>query len=75
MRTAFRIDALIRKPQPLYRPAAHKMLLHNLRRVRGLHVAVPDSFRVNNHRRPMLALIQTAGFVDADFAGETGGFR
>jgi len=75
MRTALRIDALLRQPQPLHRPSAHQVLIHYLLRVRRLHMPVPNSIGINHHHRPVFALIQAAGFVHANFAAQPRGLR
>ena len=46
------------------------MLHHDLLRIFGAHAAVPDGLRVNHHRGAVLALVQAAGLVDSDFAGQ-----
>ena len=51
------------------------MLGNNLFRIPGLYAAIPDGFRINHHRRTMLALIQASGLVDAHLASQAGGFR
>ena len=75
MRTALRVHALICQAQPLHRPPAYKMFFHNLCRVLWPHMAIPNRFRINHHRRPVLALVQTAGFIDAHAARQSCGFR
>ena len=65
MRAGLGVDARVGKTQALDGPAAHQMLLDNFRRVRWLHMAVPDGLRVDHHRGPMFALIKAEGFVDA----------
>jgi hypothetical protein len=72
---ALGVDALVGKTQTLNGPAAHQMLLHDLRGISGLHMAVPDGVGVNHHRRPVFALVQTEGLVDAHGGAETGRFR
>jgi hypothetical protein len=74
MRAAFAVEAIVRYAEPLNGAARDEVLGDNLRRVRGLDVAVPDGIGVNYHGGAVLALIQAAGFVDADFAAEAGGF-
>jgi hypothetical protein len=75
MRTALRIDALIRQPQPFHRSSVDQVLLHNLRGILGLHVPVPDGLRVNHYRRAVFALIETAGLVDSHRIPKARGLR
>jgi hypothetical protein len=75
MRAALRIDAPLSQPQPLDGPSAHQVLFHNRRRIRGLHVSVPHGLGINHHRRPVLALVQAEGFVDAHRGAQTGRLR
>jgi hypothetical protein len=70
----FCVDALFGQAQALDGMAAYQVLFHDGRGVRGLQVAVPDGIGVNDDRRPMFALVEAAGFVDADFDAEAGGF-
>jgi len=37
----------------------------NLRRITGLHIAIPNGLGIDDHHRPVFALIETAGFIDA----------
>jgi hypothetical protein len=48
------------------------MFLHNLRCIFRLHMPVPDCFGIHHDRRAVLALIQTAGLVDANRVSESG---
>ena len=41
----------------------HDVLADNLRHIFRLHKSVPDPLWIDHNRRPMLALIQTAGLV------------
>ena len=74
MRAGFCVDAFIGQAQPLDRPATDQMLLHNLRGIGRLHVAVPYGFGINNHSRPMFALVKAEGLIDADRGCEAGSF-
>jgi hypothetical protein len=73
VRACFGVDAFIGQAQPLDRPAAYQVLLHNLRGIGWLNVAIPDGFGINHHCRPVFALIQTKRLIDADCGCETGG--
>ncbi|SPE27112.1 hypothetical protein SBA5_570004 [Candidatus Sulfotelmatomonas gaucii] len=64
MRARLRVDATLSQAKPLHRPPAHQVLLHNLRRIFRLHVAVPHRLGVHHHRGTVLALVQAAGFVN-----------
>ena len=57
------IDTRLCQAQPLHRAAVLHMLLNDLRDILRLDKAIPDRLGVNDHRRPVLALIQAAGFV------------
>lgn len=65
MRAALGIQALIGDPQPLDRPAANQVLLHNRSRIFGLHAAVPDRLRIDHDHRAMLTLVQAPCLVDS----------
>ena len=75
MQTALSIHASIRQPQPLHRPPMHQVLFHNLRRIRSLHMAIPNGFGINDNRGPVFALIQAARFVDPHRRPEPSGLR
>ena len=75
VRARLRIDALIRQAQPLHRTPVNQVLLHNLRGIFGLNMPVPDPFRIYHHGWTVLALIETAGFVDTDRAAQPRGLR
>jgi len=64
VRAALIVQAPLGNAQPLYRPPAHQVFLHDLRGILGLHIAVPDGIGVHHHRGAVLALIQAAGLVD-----------
>ena len=66
MRTGLGVDARVGQAQALHRPAIHKVFLHNFRGIFGLHMPVPDRLGIDHNRRPMLALVEAAGFVDPD---------
>jgi len=73
MRAALRVDAGIVQPQSFNRPAADQVLGNNLLRISGLHMAVPDSLRIDHHRRAVLALVK-APCVDTHLAANPSGF-
>jgi len=60
------VYALFREPEPFHRTPVDQVLLHDLRGVFGLDVAVPDRFGIHDDGGPVFALIEAAGFVDAD---------
>ena len=70
-----RIDAPVRQAQPLHRTPVNQVLLHNLRGIFGLNMPVPDRFRIYHHGWAVLALIETAGFVDADCTAQPRSLR
>ena len=72
VRAGLGVDARVGKTQALDGPASYKVLLHNLRGVAGLHVAVPDGFGIDHYRGAMFALIQAERFVDANGSAESG---
>jgi hypothetical protein len=72
MRARFSIDALLGDAQPLHRPPGNEVFGDDLFGVFRAHVAVPHTFRIDNHRGAVLALIETAGFVDAHAAAQPG---
>jgi hypothetical protein len=65
MRAGFSVDAFVGKAQALDGSSANQMLLDNCGRVRWLYMAVPDGLRVHHHSRPVFALIEAEGFIDA----------
>jgi hypothetical protein len=54
--------------------AVDEVLLDDFFGVAGVDEAVPDGFGVDDEDGAVLALVEAAGFVDADFAFEAGGF-
>jgi len=75
MLTALGVQALFRQTQPLDRPSGNQVLRHNLRSILRLDMPVPDSVGVNHYRWAVLALVQAAGFIDADLAGQPRSLR
>lgn len=65
MRTVRRIQAFLGDRQPLDGPSMQQMLPHNLVHIFRLYKAIPDRVRINDHRGPVLALVQATGFVCA----------
>lgn len=49
--------------------SAEQVLIDDFIDILLINIAVPDRFRIHDHDRPLLAAIQTAGLVDANFAG------
>jgi hypothetical protein len=70
MRTLFRIDALLRQHQSLHWLSADNVRFDDLVDVLRLHSSVPHRIGIDDHRLPVLALVETSGFVRADFALE-----
>jgi hypothetical protein len=70
MGAALGVDALVSESQALDRLSPNEVFADDLFGVFGLDVAVPHCLRVDDHDRAMFTLIEAAGFVDADFAGE-----
>jgi hypothetical protein len=66
MGARFCIDAFIGEPEPLHWTPVDQVLPHNLRCIFGLDMPIPDGFGVHHHRRAMFALVETAGFIDAN---------
>jgi hypothetical protein len=66
------VQAFVRDAQPFHRPTADQMFGNNFRGIVGIHVPIPDGFRINHDHRAMLALVQAAGLVDAHLPGQTG---
>ncbi len=71
MRTGFGIEAIFGDAQSLYGTAGDQMFGDDFGGVSGLHVAVPNRIRVDDHRGAMFALIEAPGFVDAHAPGES----
>jgi hypothetical protein len=69
---AFVVQAFLGDAQPLHWASANQVLGDNLRSVLGPHVAIPHNIGINHHHRPVLALVQAAGFVDAHATAQPG---
>jgi len=74
VRAAFGVEALAGYTQAFYGTAGDEMLGDYLSRIRGLDVAVPYGFGIDHDHGAVLALVQAAGFVDADPAAQAGSF-
>jgi len=74
VRAIFVIEALVGNAEPLHGPAANEVLLDNGLGVFRFDVAIPDGFRVDNHRGSVFALVKAAGLVDAHLASQSRGF-
>ena len=70
MRAGLCVDALIGQAQPFDWPPGDQVFGDNLRRVFRLYVPIPNRLGVNDDRRAVFALIQTAGFVDAHLVAQ-----
>lgn len=66
MRTVFSIEACVRQPKALHRPAMQKVFCHNFIYVFYLDEAVPNRLGIDDNHRPMLALVKTTGLVRAN---------
>ena len=71
MLTPGRVDALIFKHKAGDRDVIHDVRLDDLSDIFGLHLAVPHGFGIDDHRGPVLALIEASGFVGAHQSLET----
>ena len=67
-----RIEACIAEPKAFNRAAMEKVLRNNLFHVFQMDEAVPDSLRIDDHHRAMLALVEATGLVDADLVLKAG---
>jgi hypothetical protein len=74
MGTGLGVDATVCHTQPLYGATDDEMFRDDFFRVRRLHMAVPDGIGIDDHRGPVLALVQASGFVDAHGGAQIGGF-
>lgn len=73
MITEGRVYALITQTQSFDRLFINNMRIDNFSHIVIPHPAVPDALGVDNYRRPMLALIQTAGSIGAYFRFQPAG--
>ena len=74
MGAALGVQAGVGDAQPLDRPSADQMLVHDRGGVFGLDIAVPDGLGIDDHRGPMLALIEASRLVDAHGCAQAGSF-
>jgi hypothetical protein len=74
VRAGFGINALVGKAEAFHGTAIDQVLLHYLRRIFGLHVAVPHRLGIDDDRGAVFALVEAEGFVDTDGVAEIGGF-
>ncbi|HEV2136539.1 MAG TPA: hypothetical protein VGR47_20130 [Terracidiphilus sp.] len=72
MRAGFGIEAVFVDPQALDGTASDEVLGDDGFGVFGVDVAIPDGVRVDDDHGTVLALIETAGFVDAHATGKAG---
>jgi hypothetical protein len=63
MRTTWRINAGIGQNQPFDRLSAQNVGFDDFIHVGDRNSAIPDRIRINHDIRPVLALVQTAGFI------------
>lgn len=70
MRARFGVDALLGQAKSLDGTAGREMLGDDGFGIFGMDIAVPDRIRVDHNRRPVLALVEAPGLVDAHTAGE-----
>lgn len=64
--TACRVDAIIAEAQSFDGPAGHQVFADDFVHVTQADKAIPHRFRINDNRHSMLALVETAGGIDAD---------
>ena len=68
------VDAGVGKSEAFDGAAVEEVLLHDLFGVAGLGETVPDGFGIDHEDGAVLALVEAAGFVDADAVFEARGF-
>ena len=68
------VDAGVGKAEALDGAAMEEVLLNDLFGIVGVGETVPDGLGINDHDGAVLALVEAAGFVDADALLEAGGF-
>jgi hypothetical protein len=72
MRAGIGVNAGFRQPKTANRTAVNQMLLDDLIDVAGADVAVPDRLGIDDNNGSVLALIEAAGLVGADFVLQAG---
>ena len=65
------VDALVLEDETGYGDVIQDVRLDDFSNIFGLHLAVPHCFGIDDHRGPMLTLIEAAGFVGAYRALQT----
>ena len=68
------VDAGVGKAEALDGATVDEVLLNDLFGVAGFGEAVPDGFGIDDEDGAVLALVEAAGFVDADAVFEARGF-
>jgi hypothetical protein len=68
------VDAGVGKAEALDGATMDEVLLNDLFGVAGFGEAVPDGVGIDDEDGAVLALVEAAGFVDADAVFEAGGF-
>lgn len=71
VRATFCIQAAFGNSQTLDGMPLHQMPGHDLLHIGQLDEAIPDRFRIDDHHRSMLTLVETAGFVRANLVLQT----
>jgi hypothetical protein len=69
---ALGVEAGVGEQKALDRTAVDEVLADNLVDIFRVDEAVPDGVGIDNHYGAVLALVETAEFVGADFALQTG---
>jgi hypothetical protein len=69
---ALGVEAGVGEQKALDRTAVDEVLADNLVNVFYVDEAVPDGFGIDDYNGAVLALVETAGFVGADFALQPG---
>jgi hypothetical protein len=66
------VKARVGEHETLDRAAMQQMLTHNLRNIFRVDEAIPDGLRIDDYDGTVLALVETASFVGADFSFQSG---
>ena len=74
MRATLCVQTLLGQPQSFHRPSTHQVLLHNLCRIRRLHIPIPDPLRINHHCGSVLTLVQAPCLVNPHLRPQPRGF-